>query len=94
MWRSLVKALAPCKPRWVRSSRPQSEERALQKVTFALGQAAGVQIGGGGAVGAGCTLRLALQVLVGAPPAALTHTKLQGVVGANRAQDCTAGENG
>lgn len=40
--------------------------------TFALSHAAGVQVGCGGSLRAGLTLQLALLVLVGAQPAALT----------------------
>lgn len=64
-----------------------------QHLTLALADAAGVQVGGGGSLGAGLTLQLPLLVLVGAQPAALTLVVLQREVCSHRTLDWRSARN-
>ena len=57
-------------------------------LTFALSDAAGVQVGRGRSLGAGLTLQLTLVVLVGAQPAALTLVIFQREVRSHRTLHC------
>ncbi len=57
-------------------------------LTFALSDAAGVQVGRGGSLRAGLTLQLTLLVLVGAQPAALTLVMFQREVRSHWTLNC------
>lgn len=59
-------------------------------LTFALSNAAGVQVGSGCSLRAGLTLQLTLLVLVGAQPAALTLVIFQREVCSHWALDCNS----
>jgi len=63
------------------------------KPTFALGDAAGVQVGRGGSFRAGFALQLAFLVLVGTQPAALTFIIFQREVRSHRTLDCKSNYN-